>query len=90
MEQSPRMIFSNLEPLILASASPRRLQLLQSLGLTLKVVPSGIDEGMTRMLSPAPSSDGTPGRKRRRFRASTPNLGIERRYHCRLSAHRAG
>lgn len=39
------MIFCNLQPLILASASPRRLQLLQSLGLTLKVAPSGIDEG---------------------------------------------
>lgn len=45
MELSQRMIFCNLQPLILASASPRRLQLLQSLGLTLKVAPSGIDEG---------------------------------------------
>lgn len=35
----------NREPLILASASPRRIELLKQLGLALEVIPSGIEEG---------------------------------------------
>lgn len=41
---SPRPVFRNLQPLVLASESPRRMQLLRSLGLAFEVVPSGIDE----------------------------------------------
>lgn len=44
MELSQLPIFRTLQPLILASTSPRRRQLLQSLGLTFEVAPSGIDE----------------------------------------------
>ncbi|HEX8806228.1 MAG TPA: Maf family protein, partial [Candidatus Aquilonibacter sp.] len=33
-----------LERILLASASPRRLELLQSLGFTVRVEPSGYDE----------------------------------------------
>jgi septum formation protein len=40
-----RSVFRNLEPLVLASESPRRIQLLRSLGLTFDVIPSGIEEG---------------------------------------------
>lgn len=38
------MIFYSLQPLILASASPRRRDLLESVGLTFEVMPSGADE----------------------------------------------
>jgi septum formation protein len=37
-------IFRNLQPLVLASESPRREQLLRSLGVAFKVVASGIEE----------------------------------------------
>ncbi len=37
-------LYENLEPLILASASPRRLELLGSVGIRVEVVPSSIDE----------------------------------------------
>jgi septum formation protein len=40
-----RSVFRNLEPLVLASESPRRIQLLRSLGLTFNVIPSCIEEG---------------------------------------------
>jgi septum formation protein len=40
----PTPMFRNLQPLVLASASPRRTQLLRSLGLTIEVVASGIEE----------------------------------------------
>jgi septum formation protein len=44
-EESPvKSIFKNLEPLILASESPRRIRLLRSLGLAFEVIPSGIEE----------------------------------------------
>jgi septum formation protein len=39
-----RSIFRNLQHLVLASESPRRTQLLRSLGLTFAVIPSGIEE----------------------------------------------
>jgi len=45
MEPPVRTVFRNLQPLILASESPRRIQLLRSLGLTFEVIPSGIEEG---------------------------------------------
>ena len=38
-------IFVSLQPLILASESPRRIRLLRSLGVTVEVIPSGIEEG---------------------------------------------
>ncbi len=38
-------VFFSLQPLILASESPRRIRLLRSLGLTVEVIPSGIEEG---------------------------------------------
>ena len=38
-------IFCSLQRLILASGSPRRIELLRSLGLTIEVMPSGIEEG---------------------------------------------
>lgn len=38
------MVYENSGPLILASASPRRAALLQSIGLVFRVVPSGVDE----------------------------------------------
>jgi septum formation protein len=44
MESSVRPVFRNLQPLILASESPRRIQLLRSLGLTFEVIPSGVEE----------------------------------------------
>ena len=34
-----------MQPLVLASESPRRIELLRSLGLTFEVIPSGVDEG---------------------------------------------
>lgn len=37
-------VFRSVQPLILASESPRRLHLLRSLGLSFKVVPSGSEE----------------------------------------------
>lgn len=44
VERSAEPVFCTRQPLILASASPRRVQLLQSLGLALEVAPSGIEE----------------------------------------------
>lgn len=44
-ERSAAPIFSNLQRLVLASESPRRIELLRSLGLAFEVVPSGIEEG---------------------------------------------
>jgi septum formation protein len=44
VESCARSIFSNLQPLILASESPRRIRLLRSLGLTFEVIPSGNEE----------------------------------------------
>jgi septum formation protein len=44
MDSAGRSIFRNLEPLILASGSPRRKDLLQSVGLTFEVVASGVEE----------------------------------------------
>jgi septum formation protein len=45
-------IFRTREPLILASASPRRRDLLEALGVTFDVVPSGIDEDVSPGESP--------------------------------------
>ncbi|NLJ27836.1 Maf family protein [Desulforhabdus amnigena] len=39
-----KAIFRNLEPLVLASSSPRRRELLGSMGLSFEVVPSGTEE----------------------------------------------
>jgi septum formation protein len=44
MELPARPVFYNLQPLILASESPRRNQLLRSVGLAFEVIPSGIEE----------------------------------------------
>jgi septum formation protein len=44
VESSVKSIFRNLQPLVLASESPRRIQLLRSLGLTFEVIPSGVEE----------------------------------------------
>jgi septum formation protein len=44
MDSAGRSIFRNLEPLILASGSPRRKDLLQSVGLTFEVIESGVEE----------------------------------------------
>ena len=44
MELRSRPVFCNLQPLILASESPRRSQLLRSVGLALEVIPSGVEE----------------------------------------------
>jgi septum formation protein len=44
MERSEKMVFHNLQPLVLASESPRRMHLLGSLGLVFDVVASGIEE----------------------------------------------
>ena len=52
-------MFKTLQPLILASESPRRKRLLQSVGIELRVEPSGIDE------VGAPS--GTPAEIARRW-----------------------
>jgi septum formation protein len=46
------MIFENLTALILASASPRRAALLQSIGLVFQVVPSGVEEDDSRSVPP--------------------------------------
>jgi septum formation protein len=40
------MLYRNLENLILASASPRRREMLASMGLDFQVVPSGVDESL--------------------------------------------
>jgi septum formation protein len=45
IKRSATPIFVNLQPLILASESPRRVRLLRSLGVTIEVIPSGIEEG---------------------------------------------
>ena len=37
-------LYVNLEPLVLASASPRRLELLSSMGVQVEVEPSGVEE----------------------------------------------
>jgi septum formation protein len=39
--------------LILASSSPRRRQLMEQLGLKFSIVPSGVEETLSRLLSPA-------------------------------------
>jgi septum formation protein len=44
-EHSAAPLFCNLQRLVLASESPRRIALLRSLGLAFEVMPSGIDEG---------------------------------------------
>ena len=44
MRTSDRSLFRNIEPLILASGSPRRKDLLRSVGLTFDVVESGVEE----------------------------------------------
>jgi len=44
-ERSTPPIFCNLQRLVLASESPRRIELLRSLGLAFEVMPSGIEEG---------------------------------------------
>lgn len=44
--------FQNLEPLILASASPRRRELLASMGIRLEVKPSNVEESMKANLTP--------------------------------------
>jgi septum formation protein len=48
-----RRLFQTLEPFILASASPRRRRLLQSLGLRFEVVVSGVEESQIAAGSPA-------------------------------------
>jgi septum formation protein len=40
------MLYRNLKNLILASASPRRREMLASMGLDVQVVPSGVDESL--------------------------------------------
>jgi septum formation protein len=44
MKPPLRPVFHTLQPFVLASESPRRRQLLRSMGLTFEVVASGIDE----------------------------------------------
>ena len=44
IEQPGRAIFRNLQPLVLASESPRRMQLLHALGVTFEVAASGVEE----------------------------------------------
>lgn len=44
-ERSAPPIFCSLQRLVLASESPRRIELLRSLGLAFEVMPSGIEEG---------------------------------------------
>jgi septum formation protein len=44
-ERSAAPIFCSLQRLVLASESPRRIELLRSLGLAFEVIPSGIEEG---------------------------------------------
>jgi len=39
-----KALFRNVQPLVLASASPRREELLRSVGLAFEVVPSGVEE----------------------------------------------
>lgn len=49
--------------LVLASASPRRSQLLAQLGLSFEVVPSTVDEVMTPGLAPAALAEGLARQK---------------------------
>lgn len=44
--------WTRLTRIVLGSGSPRRLELLRSLGLTVEVVPSGYDEPALPSLSP--------------------------------------
>ncbi len=53
MEILPKPIFRNLQPLVLASESARRVQLLRSLGVDIEVIPSGIEEGNGAQQEPA-------------------------------------
>jgi septum formation protein len=48
------VLYRNLKPLVLASASPRRRHMLERLGLELRVAPSGVEETQA-------AGDGDPG-----------------------------
>jgi septum formation protein len=52
IEQPGRAIFRNLQPLVLASESPRRMQLLHALGVTFEVAASGVEEEDAREQDP--------------------------------------
>jgi len=53
------------ERLILASASPRRAELLRNLGVAFEVIPAGIDETVEADLSPQEMVKAVAGRKAR-------------------------
>jgi septum formation protein len=61
------------KPIILASASPRRAEILTKLELVFAVRPSAIDENLTEILPPAESAVELAERKARAVAAEIPN-----------------
>lgn len=53
VERFPKYVFKTIEPLVLASASPRRTELLRSMGLAFEVVPSNANESGSFGMAPS-------------------------------------
>ncbi len=62
-----------LPPLVLASASPRRVELLRRLGVEFRIVPAEVSEGAPEFLTPSEMAQMNAGRKARAVAAQNPD-----------------